>query len=165
MHTPKNSKNARAVTRTTPEICQTPVPSHPGTKYPVRGNPSLRCTPMKYGNMYTDEGRNSVGKGVNAGWPSGMLLASDSCPSSVFVCPCINFITTFFHLSRLGGGCGETQRCSRQSLSSGVGLLCGERNPLQPLLPIWKYAHRIWKSPNMEIRRTRRRAIGVRDIN
>ena len=30
------------VTRTTPEICQAPVPSRPGIKYPVRGNPSLR---------------------------------------------------------------------------------------------------------------------------
>ncbi len=38
----KQNKNARAVTRTTPEIRQAPVPSHPGTKYPVRGNPSLR---------------------------------------------------------------------------------------------------------------------------
>ena len=38
----KNGKHARAVTRTTPEIGQAPVPSHPGTKYPVRGNPSLQ---------------------------------------------------------------------------------------------------------------------------
>ena len=38
----KNTKRAHAVTRTTPEISQAPVPSRPGIKYPVRGNPSLR---------------------------------------------------------------------------------------------------------------------------
>ena len=38
----KNTKHARAATRITPEICQAPVPSRPGIKYPVRGNPSLR---------------------------------------------------------------------------------------------------------------------------
>ena len=37
-----HTKHAHAVTRTTPEICQAPVPSRPGIKYPVRGNPSLR---------------------------------------------------------------------------------------------------------------------------
>ncbi len=34
-------KGARA-TRATLEMCQTPVPSRPEMKYPVRGNPSLR---------------------------------------------------------------------------------------------------------------------------
>ena len=38
----KNTKHARAAARITPEIGQAPVPSHPGTKYPVRGTPSLR---------------------------------------------------------------------------------------------------------------------------
>ncbi len=40
------SKGARADTQTTLDICQDPVPSRPGTKYPVRGKPSLRyaCT-------------------------------------------------------------------------------------------------------------------------
>ncbi len=47
-HLKKTAKHARAVTRTTPEICQDPVPTHPGTKYPVRGNPSLRYLFFKF---------------------------------------------------------------------------------------------------------------------
>ena len=55
---PQKKKRARAVTRTTPEICQAPVPSRPGTKYPVRGNPSLR--PMRFSsNKYNDLRKNT----------------------------------------------------------------------------------------------------------
>ncbi len=44
------SKGARADTQTTLDICQDPVPSRPGTKYPVRGEAltpiclHMRCT-------------------------------------------------------------------------------------------------------------------------
>ncbi len=40
----RTPKAARVDTWTTLEICHLPEPTHAGTKYPVRGNPSLRIT-------------------------------------------------------------------------------------------------------------------------
>ena len=47
----KQQKRTRRHANNPRNLPDPPVPSHPGTKYPVRGNPSLRCTPMKAGTQ------------------------------------------------------------------------------------------------------------------